>query len=262
MIDFILGIPWPLLVLLTVVGFAAIGVVGLSLTRRMIFPWLGPATHQNEVTAAVHHGILIIYGLAVALIAIAVWEKNSEVRRIVSAEAVAIGAAYRDAGGYPEPVRTHLRSELKAYTEYVIREAWPSQRRGVVPAGGVEIMDRFQATLFAFEPATDGQRALHQETLRAYNTLIQARRLRLDSVESGLPAPMWVLVLVGALVTLLSAFFFDVGSLRLHRLMVVMLSGIMGLLIFLIAFYDRPYRGGHGITPEAYELIHHQLMER
>jgi hypothetical protein len=42
--------------------------------------------------------------------------------------------------------------------------------------------------------------------------------------------------------------------------MIVMLSGVMGLLIFLIAFYDRPYQGANAVTPEAYELIHEQLM--
>jgi hypothetical protein len=73
---------------------------------------------------------------------------------------------------------------------------------------------------------------------------------------------MWAVILVGALITLAPAFLFDTGSLKLHRLMVVLLSAIMGLLIFLIAFYDRPFRGRHGITPEAYELIYEQLMKR
>ena len=49
-------------------------------------------------------------------------------------------------------------------------------------------MSRFQAMLDKFEPATEGQKILHAETLRAYNQLIQARRLRLDAVNTGLPS--------------------------------------------------------------------------
>lgn len=261
MIDWFLGLPWALIAIVIAGGFVWFGVVGLSLTRRWILPRFGHIAHQNDVTAIIHHGTLIIYGLAVALLAIAVWENQAEVRRIVSDEAAAIGSAYRDVGSYPEPARSRLRAGLKSYTEYVIREAWPQQRRGIVPAGGVATMDRFQEDLAEFEPATDGQRALHQETLRGFNELIHARRLRLDSVTSGLPPPMWAVVLVGALITLVSAFFFEVGNPRLHRLMVAMLAVVLGLLIFLIAFYDSPYRGSHGITPEAYELIYRQLME-
>jgi hypothetical protein len=258
--NWIVDLPWAWLLFFMVGLFAAIGVVGLSLTRRFILPRLGHIAHQNEVTATVLHGILIIYGLAVALLAIAVWEKYAEVTKVVSSEAAAIGALYRDTGGYPEPVRSHLRAALVFYAEDIIHRAWPLQRRGKLPAGGVVAMDQFQEILLTFEPKTEGQKALHEETLRAYNTLIHARRLRLDFVTAGLPAPMWAVVLVGAVITLLSAFFFDVGSLRLHRLMIVLLSGIMGLLIFLIAYYDRPLAGKHSISPEAYEIIYHQLM--
>jgi len=260
MINWFLGLPWVLVAVLIVGGFALMGIVGLSLTRRFILPRLGHAAHQNDVTGVMHNGTLIMYGLAVALLAIAVWENHAEVTKIASAEAAAIASTYRDAAGYPEPTRSRLQAELKSYTEYIIQEAWPEQRRGKVPTGGVAAMDRFQEELRAFEPATDGQRALHQETLRGFNALIHARRLRLDSLASGLPAPMWTVVLVGALITLASTFFFEVGNARRHGLMVALLASVLGLLIFLIAFYDSPYRGSHGITPEAYELIYHQLM--
>jgi hypothetical protein len=261
MINWFLGLPWPLIAIVIAGGFVSFGTVGLSLTRRWILPRFGHIAHQNDVTAIIHHGTLIIYGLAVALLAIAVWENQSEVRKIVSAEAAQIASTYRDVGAYPEPTRSRLQADLKTYTEYIIREAWPQQRRGHVPTGGVATMDRLQQDLGAFEPATKGQEALHLETLRGFSELIQARRLRLDSVSSGLPPPMWAVVLFGALITLVSAFFFEVGNARLHRFMVAMLATVLGLLIFLIAFYDSPYRGSHGITPEAYELVHHQLME-
>lgn len=260
MIDWFLNMPWVVLLVLIVGGFAAFGVVGLSLTRRLIMPRLGNAVHQNEATGVVAHGILVIYGLAVALLAIAVWEKYAEATRVVASEAAAIGAIYRDVSEYPEPVRARLQIVMKAYTETTIHDAWPLQRRGKIPSGGVEVMDRFQHELMAFEPATPGQQALHEETLRAYNMLIQARRLRLHFVTIGLPAPMWAVVLVGALITIAATFFFHVDAVRVHRLMVVLLSGIMGLMIFLMVYYDQPLRGSHSVSSEAYELIHEQLM--
>ena len=42
--------------------------------------------------------------------------------------------------------------------------------------------------------------------------------------------------------------------------MVGLLASLMGLLIFLIVIYDRPFRGSHGVSSEAYELIYNQLM--
>ena len=255
---------WVVLMILVVGGFVAFGLIGQSFTSRFVLPRFGPTSHQNEVTATVLHGILIIYGLVVALLAIAVWEKNAEATRIVSAEAAAVAALYRDVRGYPEPLRTRLRSELKDYTEYTIREAWPLQRRGRIPEGGLARMDRFEGELQGYEPTTLGQLAHHQRTLDALNTMIQNRRQRLEFVMIGLPAPMWAVILVGALITLASAFyFFDVGGgARLNRLMIALLSAVMGLLVFMIAYYDQPMRGSHSVSPEAFEVVYQQLMTR
>ncbi|MGH7681963.1 MAG: hypothetical protein ACRENN_08255, partial [Candidatus Eiseniibacteriota bacterium] len=185
----------------------------------------------------------------------------AEVSKLASSEAAAIGSLYRDTTGYPEPTRTQLHDGIRAYTEYTINEAWPLQRQGKIPEGGIALMNHVLDVLIEFNPQTDGQKIIHAETFHAYNTLLQARRLRLDAVEAGLPAPMWAIVLVGALITLVSTFFFEVENPRLHRIMVGLLASLMGLLIFLIAYYDHPFRGSNGISPAAYELIHEHMMK-
>jgi len=163
---------------------------------------------------------------------------------------------------YPEPVRPQLQDHLREYTRYVIEEAWPLQARGKVPGGGVERMDRFQAILVAFEPATEGQKLLHGETLRAYNQMIQARRLRLDAVNTGLPGVMWAVIVAGAFIGLSASFFFKVEDARLHKIQVLLLSMFIGLVIFMIFALDRPFRGDLGLRPDPYQLIYDQLMKR
>jgi hypothetical protein len=48
--------------------------------------------------------------------------------------------------------------------------------------------------------------------------MIQARRLRIDAVGSGLPGVMWIVILVGAVISLRASFFFKVEDVRLHDL--------------------------------------------
>jgi hypothetical protein len=86
--------------------------------------------------------------------------------------------------------------------------------------------------------------------------------LRLDAVGSGLPAAMWSIVLFGAVISLFAAFFFHVESLALHKVMVALLAAIMARVIYVIVIYDHPFRGSHGIGPEAYGLVYDQLMKR
>ena len=162
---------------------------------------------------------------------------------------------------YPTPVRGQLQQGLRDYVSYVIHQAWPLQQRGRVPAGGVELMNRFQATLVACEPVTEGQKLLYAETLRAYNHMMLSRRMRLDAVDTGLPAVLWVVVAAGAVITLSASFFFKVEDIRLHGTLVLLLATFIGLVIFMTLALDRPFRGDLGIRADPYQLIHDQLMK-
>ena len=78
-------------------------------------------------------------------------------------------------------------------------------------------MTRFQVALTKFEPATEGQKLLHGETLRAYNDLIHSRRQRLGAVGTGLPSVMWAVIIIGAFISLSASFFFKVEDMRLEE---------------------------------------------
>jgi hypothetical protein len=243
-----------------VAGICALALTGLAVARRYLLPRLRVGPADSDVTGAMLQSVMVFYGLAVALIAVSVWETHSDVADIVSGEATRLAALYRDVSSYPDPVRARLQDELREYAHYVIHDAWPQQRRGRVAAGGVEHMDRFQATLSAFEPSTEGQKLLHAETLRAYNEMVQARRLRLDATHTGLPGVFWAVILGGAVIGLGASFLFKVEDGRLHGILVSLLASFIGMLLFLIFVFDRPFRGELGIGPEPYQLIYDQLM--
>ena len=236
-------------------------VVGLLLVRRSVLPRLRIYSGDSEFTGSMMQSVMVFYGLAVALIAVTVFQTYSETEKVVTGEATALNALYRDVTSYPENIRPRLQDELREYTRYVIEEAWPLQQRGQVPSGGIERMTRFQALLVSFEPTTEGQKLTHGETLRAYNLLIQSRRQRLDAVGTGLPRVMWAVIIAGAFISLTSSFFFKVEDTRLHLIEVLLLALFIGLVIFMILSLDRPFRGDLGIGADPYQLVYDQLMK-
>jgi len=258
--DFIFDLP----VLITgpaiVILLCLYGVVGLLITRRWVLPRLRTDVHDSEFSGAMLQAVMVFYGLAVALIAVSVWQSYSDGGKIISQEATALAALYRDVSSYPEPIRPQLQKGLRDYVDQIINQAWPIQQRGQIPTQGVELMNRFQGTLDQFEPATEGQKILHAETLRAYNQVIQARRFRLDAVNTGLPTILWFVIIAGAFISLASSFFFKIEDARLQGIQVVLLAAFIGLVVFMILALDRPFRGDLGLRPGAYQLIYDQLM--
>jgi hypothetical protein len=238
-----------------------ISLAGLLAVRARILPRIRISAEDSHFVGPLVHSIMVFYGLVLALIAVRGFETYSESTRIVSTEATAIAMLYRDFGSYPEPARSELQTALREYVEYVIHEAWPLQRRGRVPGGGVAKIDSVQAHLAGFEPVTEAQKALHAETWRAYNHVIEARRARLAEVTAGLPAVMWLVVLLGAAISLSASFFFRVEDVRLHATLVTLLATFMASVIFVVLAMDRPFRGDLGLSAEPYQLIHEHLMK-
>ena len=254
----------PLWVLAIVLNAWLMGtaLAALWAARKWIHPRLRLRYDDAYYAAAVVQSAMLLYSLIAALIAVGVWQKYNQVSDVVSAEATAIASLWRDLGGYPQPVRDATRETLRGYTEQIIRDAWPAQQKGQVPREGVQWMDKLQAQLYVFEPATEAQKVLHAETVRAFNQLVQQRRQRLDSVQAGLPGVFWVVLLPGAMGCILLFTFFHVDNPRFQTALLLGLAGFMAMLLFVIFSLDRPFVGDMGITANSYQLIYDHHMKK
>jgi hypothetical protein len=245
-----------------VLALVTIGIVGLLIVRRLVIPRLQVSEVDSEFTGAMVQGILVFYGLALALLAVNVLESYSDVSKVVSREATSLASLYRDVSGYPEPLRSVLREDIRVYVDGVIKEAWPLQSQGKIPTRGLAQMTKFQTDLLSFQPQGAAQEILHAETVAAYNRMYDARRMRLDAVSTGLPTIMWLVIFIGALISLVSTFFFRVADVRLHMILVTLLAMFIGIVIFMILSLDRPFRGDLGVSSAPYQLVYDQVMKQ
>ena len=121
-------------------------------------------------------------------------------------------------------------------------------------------MIAFHEQLIRFEPKTPGHEILHAEALRQFNNYLEARRMRLFSVTTSIPGVMWSVVLIGALMNIALIWMFDMKIIN-HMFLGGILSAFMGLMIFLIASLDNPFRGELSISSEPFQEILSHLME-
>ena len=239
------------------VGLSILGVNWFRKHRHPLVRW---GDGDVEFIAAMLTSIMVFYGLATALTTVQVWETYVDVKEITEHEAAALATLYRNVSEYPEPVRSVLQGELRSYTHQVINESWPLQRQGRIPLEGIKAMDLLQSTLLRFEPRSEAEKVLAREALESFNRMMDARRMRLGSVDRQLPGVLWLVVVLGALISLVSSFYFRVHDAGLHRAQVGLLAGFIGLVIFIILALDRPYRGDLGLRATPYELVYEHLM--
>ena len=250
--------------LIIVVFIEAISLVGLLLVRRFVIPRLHYDQDANDAVSGTVQAIGVFYGITVGLIAVGVWNTNSNASNLVSKEAVSIGTLYRDLGGYPSPLREELRGKLREYTIFVIEQAWPAQKKGEGQKvnGATPILDDFQNKLHSFIPSNAGQSALHTESLSAYNGFLDARRLRVDAVNNGLSTVMWAVIWVGAAISIGVAYFFNIPDVKLHIILVSLMGSFLGVVLFMIVVNDRPFYGAVRISSDPYQLILDRVIDR
>jgi len=243
------------LVLVVIIG--TVSIIGLFVTRRLIIPRLHYHDGANDAVSGTVQAIGVFYGITVGLIAVGVWNTHSNASDLVSMEASSISALFRDVSGYPEPTRTELRSKVREYTVFVIEQAWPAQEAGYGQRldAGTKILDEFQEKLYTYQPANAGQVALHSETLRGYNKLLEDRRLRIDAVDSGLSSTMWAVIWVGAIISIGVAYFYNIPDPRLHAILVALMSGFLAMVLFMITVNDKPFFGRVSVSSDPYKLI-------
>lgn len=260
LINFLQQLPLWLLAIVLSIWLVGTALLGLAIFRRYIRSRIQIATTDAYHVAPLMQASLLLYSLVAALTAVGVWTRYSDVADVVSAEATAITMLWRDFGGYPDPESSAMREMLRDYTDQVINGAWPQLQRGEIPSEGVEWMDRLQGLLYAYEPTTEGQKILHDETLSAFNGLIEQRRQRLDAAQGGLPGVVWFVVLAGAAACIVLSIFFHVDDERLQAIMLVGFAASLAMVLLVIFALDTPFTGDMGIGPESYQLIYDQHM--
>jgi len=241
-------------------GFLAFVWLATLLFHRYFHPWFHTEGRANDMVGFALSSFSVFYGILVGLIAVAAYQNFGNLEDVVTREASSLAAMYRDLGGYPQPERSRLQGWLRDYTRYEIERDWPQLQHGIVPWEGSHRLEQFMDELLAFEPRRTGEQLLHAEALRQLNSFMDLRQVRLTNVEVGIPAVMWWVVGIGAFIVLLLVAMLDM-DIHVHLTLGAALSVFLGLVIFLTAEMDHPFRGHVSVGPDAFRSVYTRLMQ-
>ena len=250
---------WALGMILSVV-FVGITWVGIVAFRVLVHKRLRSERRANDLIGVMLSSFSVIYGVLLGLIAIAAFQSYSTTEDTVSHEAASLSTLYHMASNYPPPARQALQQELTRYTLVTIKADWPLQKQGIAPTAGSRRMVGLYATLLSFQPQGEAQVILHAAMLGELNHYVELRRQRLQSVGSGIPSVLWWVVFIGALLNILLIWLLDM-ELHVHLILGGVMSLFIGLVIFIIAAMDHPFRGTVSISADALRSVYDSLMK-
>jgi Protein of unknown function (DUF4239) len=246
---------------LVVGGVCLLSLIGLELVHRLVPAQLRQP--HNDVAGFIYAALGVIYAVLLALVVISVWEEYQAAAETVEQEANSVAEIFLLGYELPEPEGTHLQQLARAYAEEVVHKEWPLMAQGNqsvleqeagTPAGW-DLIDDIRATLHGFEPHTKAEEQLYAEGLDQVGRLGDARRTRLIASEEGVPGILWSVLIFGGIAAVGFTYLFGLQSTWAHRLMVVTLAAVIGLVLFTIGALGHPFEGGARIGPEFFELV-------
>jgi hypothetical protein len=129
--------------------------------------------------------------------------------------------------------------------------------RGQTSPHADSLLRQLRLELLQFDPHTKGEQVLYELGQTQLHDAVDARRSRLLEVREGIPDLLWVVLVVGGVITVSFTYLFGLKSNLAHALMVAALTLLICGILFTIAEFNNPFSGPVGIRPEAFrEALH------
>jgi uncharacterized protein YfkK (UPF0435 family) len=255
MLDWLHELPALVAALIVCAAFVMPTLVGSYLLQPSVARLFRGERDINTVLGFLLNAFALYFGVLLALLSIAVFENHNRAQDAVEREAAGLIKLYRDVRQYPGAASKEMTALLHKYTDEVINRGWAYQAQGAYSRAEINIMTDLHTMLTRFEPASPSESLLHAETLRSLDSFVEARRLRITAGGAAIPHVMWVIVLFGAVLNAVVIWMFDLKR-STHAVIGSTLSLFIGLVIYMIVALDVPFRGPHGIKPDAIIEVH------
>jgi uncharacterized membrane protein len=233
--------------------FVLVSVAGLVLVQRMVPIEL--RKQHNDVAGFIYAVLGIAFAVLLGLVVVAAWEQFQTARNTTEREASELAEVFWLGHRLPEVEGHRLQELTRSYARVVVDEEWPLMARGGSSPRAWELIDEIRLTVQNLNPDTEAEQVLYDQGLERVYDLADARRDRLLDAREGIPTILWVVLVVGAIVTVGFTYLFGLDDTTTHMLMVALLALVIGLILFTIGSLEYPFSGNVRLGPDAFELV-------
>jgi magnesium-transporting ATPase (P-type) len=201
------------------------------------------------------------YAVILGFMLYTVWTTFEAANLNADLEASAVRNVYRLAEGLPPPQRVRLEQQARAYADAVVNRDWPEMAHSQIPEESHQINQDMWKTLMSVKTATPSEILAEDHAISELSALTEHRRTRLLQSTFHLPIIFWCVLLVGGLVTVISASLFGSENNGLHAVQVFSFTLLITLVLLAIADVNLPFRGWVHISNYAFIRAQQNMSE-
>lgn len=227
-----------------------LSIAGLLIVKRYI-------SHQklkthNDIAGAIFQTLGVAYTVLLAFMVVVAWQNFDRTGLTAESEANYLADLIKDSSAFPADFGEKIRAASYDYAKKVINEEWDMLAEGKESPAAKEALGRISALYTSYDPQNAREEIFLAESVKKLNMLGETRRIRIFESRQGIPALLWLVLVVGALATIIFTFFFGSDNPKAQMLMTSLLSVVIALILYTVLSLDFPFTGGIKVGPDAF----------
>jgi hypothetical protein len=233
--------------------FIAISVAALLLIKKF---WpLHLRYQENAVIGCTSALVIVIYGVLAGFATLHLINNYNTAIDAIQREANAAANLDRESRELNESLRTKIHEDVKKYITEVINVEWPLMNSGkTISTDGDFIIQNILDELKNYTIGGGIEPLIIADMITISRNLYDARQNRIQLSYISLSNEVWVVILVGTILTLFVSYLFGVNF-YLHIFIAVAAALMTASIIFLLISLDKPFQGDFIIGPETFNSV-------
>jgi len=197
-------------------------VVG-SIAGSLLVWWLllkiWPAERRRELNDITGWQLSVLgttYAVIIGFMLFAAWADFRAADQNAEVEATCLITLYWAASGLPDSQRVEIQHLAANYAHIMIDDEWPAMARNTIAHEASDTVRKFWETVSKPEDLGVTQQLSLQQTMQELSSMAEHRRIRQLQSQTTLAKVLWLVLIVGAALTLMSACLFGSQNANAH----------------------------------------------
>ena len=210
---------------------------------------------NHEVAAIIFNAFGLFYGVIMAFVVFVTWSGYDDATKNLQMEANEADDLFHITKAFPDPAGTMIRQGLMDYTASVCNDELKRMSEGEITLHSNRAMARLITVFYQIDEKSVPNRELYAESLTRLNNLAQYRRIRIFAGNDTVPFAVWLVLLVGGVITISYTYFFGMRNIQSQYLMTGALTVTITLILVLIYILDHPFTGTSKVSTEPLKQV-------
>lgn len=205
---------------------------------------------NHEVAAIIFNAFGLFYGVLLAFVVFVTWNGYDEATKNLQLEANEVADIFHITQVFPEPAGESIRQTLLEYVTSVYDDELKRMSDGEISLHSNQAMIKLINEFYQLNENSVPNREIYAEALKRFNNLAEYRRLRIFAGNNTVPPVVWLVLLVGSVISISYTYFFGMKNIRAQYLIAGSLTVTITLILFLIYVLDHPFTGTSKVSAE------------